>query len=61
LVLFSEIMARTVTTVPAKTPPRHLNNAICHRVWLIPKRVVATVKPNKDMTSTGFLPYRSEA
>ena len=59
--LFSESMARTVTTVPAKTPSRHLKNAICQSVWLIPKSPVAILRPKSDTIRTGFLPYRSEA
>jgi hypothetical protein len=60
-VLFSLNMARTVTTVPPKTPATHLNKTICHNFWLIPKSVEATVMPSSEITKTGFLPNRSEA
>ena len=60
-VLFSVIMLRTVTIVPAKTPARHLKRIICQMALLSPKIDVAIATPINELTRTGFLPKRSAA
>ena len=51
----------TDTTVPAKTPAKHLQTIICHIVLLMPNRAVATAMPASEETSIGFLPNLSAA
>ena len=61
LVVFSDSIVRTVTTLPAKTPARHRVTTICQRLRDMPKSAVANPMPVREKTRTGLRPMRSEA
>lgn len=59
--LFSEIIVRTVTIVPANVPAMQRSSIICQSVRLNPKEPVANETPHNEQTNTGLRPKRSAA
>lgn len=58
---WEELVEVTYTTVPEKTPARHLKNIICHIFWERPNKVMEMATPVNEKTRTGFLPILSAA
>ena len=59
LLVFSDNIVRTVTTLPANVPARQRKSTICHRFRAMPNNAVARAMPVKEKIRTGFLPARS--